>query len=174
MTECLAIECIWDQVSSDKCPCDQVPTNQLPSGHPLPSNTKSKNSLMSCTHSHPVLWKLKRKFGLQKIYKFFNLFKPNFLFNSKPRVIITIIFLYFIRLDLERHSIPAGMEWPFHSSWNAMIPLQQDWNDHSIPAEMEWCILFQSSNSGQWVFSSWANLHDLSINYSIWACSNPL
>ena len=49
-----------------------------------------------------------------------------------------VLAAYFLRLGLEWHSIPVGMEWLFHSSWNVIIPLQQEWNDHSIPVRMEW------------------------------------
>ena len=45
---------------------------------------------------------------------------------------------YFFRLLKKWHSIPAGMEWSFHSGWNeASIPTGMEWL-HSIPARMEW------------------------------------
>ena len=37
------------------------------------------------------------------------------------------------------NTIPAGIEWTFHSCWNALsIPFLQGWNFHSIPAGMKY------------------------------------
>ena len=39
---------------------------------------------------------------------------------------------YFLPSKWSDHSIPAGMEWSFHSLF------LQEWSGHSIPAGMEW------------------------------------
>jgi hypothetical protein len=35
------------------------------------------------------------------------------------------------------HSIPAGMEWSFHSCWSGIITFPMEWKVHFIPAGME-------------------------------------
>ena len=63
---------------------------------------------------------------------------------------------YFLRLSKEWHSIPAGMEWSFHSCRNGVvIPFLQEWSGHSIPAGMK--CSFHSCRNGMTPFHSSRN-----------------